>query len=841
MSQLNIPGYVIKEKIGTGGMATVYLAVQSSLERLVALKVMSPALAADQNFSKRFLREARTIASLSHPHIVPIYEVGVTENYLHYFAMQHLPGGDLAGRLRRGIDEMELVRVLTAIARALGFAHEHGFVHRDVTPGNILFDKTDNPVLTDFGIARDMSQTTRITNTGVSVGTSQYMSPEQARGGNIDYRSDLYSLGTVCFECLAGRPPYEGVDGFAIAYAHVFEPVPQLEERLAHWQPFIDRALAKDPAERFQGADSLIAALNELAKSRMGSPQALQEYVTRTMVSSVGAAVVRSTPPEAQAAVSAPVDQRVTAARKAVPARTSPAATVVAAIETNGANAGLSSRSVLLLAATALTLLLIAAVWWWSHARAPVAPLVDVPAPAAATLPPPKPFAPAASAAQPEVAVAETLAPPETQQLPMVDTASGEIVDPTAVPEAPALPLTPEEARVALLAQAALDVKQGRLGLPKGANAVERYNTVLAEDPSNAEALAGLNAVVERYLGMAERARTTDKLEQIAPMFERATAVAKSRPELAQALGTIASRETAIEAQLKAPAESALAAKDKVAAEQAYRQWLRYAPLDPEALAGLEAALAVVKEVKKPYDKLKSGGNGPELVALTLTVEGAERPLSIGATEVTVSQFEQFMSRSDYGKRRDTRFSCRDLMANFSFRKRTYTDPGFKQDAQAPVVCVSFADAQAYAQWLSVETGQRYRLPSSQEWRAMTQQTVVVGPPSCARGNLADLSLARVERKMSHLKCDDSYPNTAPVRAFGGSGVGLFGTVGNVREWVSNCAKAAASGCAERLAAGTGWASDASEDLITQQNSVRNDAAANDVGFRIVKEASIPP
>ncbi|MCB1610296.1 MAG: serine/threonine protein kinase, partial [Xanthomonadales bacterium] len=239
MGAISIPGYEIERELGVGGMARVYLAIQSSLERRVALKVMAPALAADASFSKRFLREARTIASLTHPHIVAVYEVGVTNDHLHYFSMQFLPGGDFAQRMRKGVDQAEVVRVLCGIAKALGFAHQQGVVHRDVTPGNIMFDGADTPLLTDFGIARALSGSTRITSTGVSIGTSNYMSPEQARGGEVDARSDLYSLGVLAFEALSGRPPYQGPDGFAVAYAHVFEPIPRLPPALQHWQAFI--------------------------------------------------------------------------------------------------------------------------------------------------------------------------------------------------------------------------------------------------------------------------------------------------------------------------------------------------------------------------------------------------------------------------------------------------------------------------------------------------------------------------------------------------------------------------------------------------------------------------
>jgi serine/threonine-protein kinase PpkA len=151
---IQVTGYLIKREIGAGGMATVYLAEQSSLEREVALKVMNPQLATDPNFALRFLQEARTLASLAHPHIVAVYDVGTTESGLHYFSMQYLPNGDLSGRIKNQVAESELLPILTGVARALRYAHQRGIVHRDVSPVNVLFDLSGMPILTDFGIAR---------------------------------------------------------------------------------------------------------------------------------------------------------------------------------------------------------------------------------------------------------------------------------------------------------------------------------------------------------------------------------------------------------------------------------------------------------------------------------------------------------------------------------------------------------------------------------------------------------------------------------------------------------------------------------------------------------------
>ncbi len=206
----------------------MYLAVQESLGRPVALKVMSAALAADRTFSERFIKEARTIALLSHPHIVGIYDVGVHE-HTHYLALEYIGGGDLKECIRRGpIAPDKAFRVIREMATALGYAHTNGFVHRDVKPENILFRENGVAVLTDFGIARTAGGGTQMTGMGMSIGTPHYMSPEQARGKEVDGRADLYALGIVLYEMLTGTVPYDADETFAIGIKHITEPVPVL-------------------------------------------------------------------------------------------------------------------------------------------------------------------------------------------------------------------------------------------------------------------------------------------------------------------------------------------------------------------------------------------------------------------------------------------------------------------------------------------------------------------------------------------------------------------------------------------------------------------------------------
>jgi serine/threonine-protein kinase PpkA len=260
---ISIPGFDIEGEIGEGAMATVYLATQRSLQRKVALKIMAASLAADPSFCERFLREGRTLARLSHPHTVTIHDIGNVDE-LYYMAMEYLPNGTLKERIAAGLSPEQGLLFIRQIASALGYAHAQGLVHRDVKPANILFRADGTAVLSDFGIAKSLDDRTQFTQAGFTVGTPSYMSPEQARGQDIDGRADLYALGVVLYEILVGKLPYTGVDALSTALAHLTEPLPELPIHHDRYQDVLRRLLAKDPAERFANAEQLIAALDNL-------------------------------------------------------------------------------------------------------------------------------------------------------------------------------------------------------------------------------------------------------------------------------------------------------------------------------------------------------------------------------------------------------------------------------------------------------------------------------------------------------------------------------------------------------------------------------------------------
>jgi len=261
----SIPGYRLLRPLGRGGMAVVHLAVQLSLDREVAIKIMTIDASADPERAERFEREARIIARLEHPSIVGIHEVGRTYEGQPYYVMPYLACGDLAQR-DLSQDEAQIFEVLSALLDALGFAHARGIVHRDVKPENVLFDSGGRPQLADFGIALSRrSANARITSDGLALGSGGYMSPEQARGEDVDGRADVYSLGVLTYELLTGELPFKASDGLTLALMHAQSPVPRLPPAVAHWQSFIDQAMAKDPRRRFRNAQAMQRALDALA------------------------------------------------------------------------------------------------------------------------------------------------------------------------------------------------------------------------------------------------------------------------------------------------------------------------------------------------------------------------------------------------------------------------------------------------------------------------------------------------------------------------------------------------------------------------------------------------
>lgn len=268
---MQIPGYTIIKKINAGGMATVFIATQHSVGRTVALKIMKPAFDKDPEFHQRFQREATIIGQLSHPNIIPIYDIGRHEG-LNYISMEFLPKGSLDEKIKRGISLDQIIKITCGIAAALDQAHSKGYIHRDIKPENILFREDESLVLTDFGIARTIKSKANMTQVGTVIGTPYYMSPEQAKGEASDGRSDLYSLGVVLYEMLTGEKLFHADSSLAISVKHIQEQPPELPPELSNLQTLMDKLLAKKPEQRFQTARELIEALTAFSLEKNVSP-----------------------------------------------------------------------------------------------------------------------------------------------------------------------------------------------------------------------------------------------------------------------------------------------------------------------------------------------------------------------------------------------------------------------------------------------------------------------------------------------------------------------------------------------------------------------------------------
>ncbi|HEV2662678.1 MAG TPA: protein kinase [Ktedonobacteraceae bacterium] len=261
-----LDNFRVIERIGAGGMATVFRAYQPSLDRYVAIKVLPTKQAQDPIFFKRFVQEARSIARLAHPNIVHIYNFG-EEGDIKYIAMEYVEGGTLKQRLGKPLPVRQAADFVIQAAQGLACAHSNGIIHRDIKPANMLLRKNGHLLLTDFGLAKILEDTTNITRTGARLGTPHYMSPEQGTGRPVDARTDIYSLGIVLFQCLAGEPPFSADNPLSMSVKHLQDPLPvqKLTANNAVPDPIVQIILkmtAKQPNERYQSAHELIDALS---------------------------------------------------------------------------------------------------------------------------------------------------------------------------------------------------------------------------------------------------------------------------------------------------------------------------------------------------------------------------------------------------------------------------------------------------------------------------------------------------------------------------------------------------------------------------------------------------
>lgn len=746
-----IPGYRVLRRLGQGGMSYVYLGVQESLDRQVAIKVIVPTALKDEVGKLRFEREARTIAKLQHPAIVSIHDVGRTQLGLLYFVMPYLPRGHLGERDLRD-DEPRLIAILRAVLWGLDYAHERGVVHRDIKSENVLFDNVDRPLLTDFGIAMHRSDRNRVTDGGFALGSATHMAPEQARGERVDARADLYSLGVVAYEKLTGELPFQADGPLPMAVRHAVDPVPCLPTAKQHWQAFIDRAMAKSPDARFASARDMMAALDGIERARAASV--------------VAAPTVEPEAPQAPPA-------------------------------TRGHRRSINPVFVASAAFVVLVLALVVAIQAWTLREPVVAsartqgeaiesasaigtaasdPTLDAPATATAA----EPASVVSTPLDNDTDVVEDLVPPDSAGAvesvdpdELVAAATAAAVEAAALAEEAALP--PGERA---LRAAARQISRQRLTQPPGDNALESLLRAQEIAP-DADRLARLG---EAWLQAAQ------------PHIAAAFAGSSEPPERRLYLAA-----TELSARLKLRESGAWQGVEQIALDW-LRTRLRMA-LKAEDLEQLRAykaeavPLGIRAEALEPEwsqgivrarvgDRL-AGTTPMQLLRVPADARTGLATMPGPVSRADYSRFVEATGRTDA--------NCRVRSAGFNLRKRRWNAPGFEQAASQPVVCVSLADANAYAQWLSQREGQPYRLASEQEWR--------VHLASAAAG------------------CEAQPASCAGTR--------------HVREWPASCGP----GCERQPVLGFGWR-EAGADRDSRAPTVDPQHGYDDVGFRLVREVT---
>ena len=602
-----ITGYRLREIINHGGSSTVYLGEQLALGREVAIKIMLPHALADEVSRRRFENEVRTIARLEHPHVVGIHEVGRTRDGLPYYAMPYLPRGHLGKRIEQGFarGEAEVIGIVEPLLAALEYAHARGVVHRDVKAENVLFDNSERPLLADFGIALRRGFGARMTATGLAVGSTAYMAPEQARGEEVDGRADLYSLGVLIWEMLTGRLPFEAPDALSMAVMHAQNPIPKLPPPLKHWQRFMNRALAKQPEQRFEHAAEMAQAVDEIKH--------------RGQMSGFGRAMSALRPLK----------------RWATPAW---AGLAVAAVGVVAVGFGLNR------------------VEKDGFFRVESKPAVSAAA------------APAAP-------------------------------DPTQAMMAP-LPQAPLQDSL----QAARSyIGEGRLAAPADANAYNSLLTAWHLDSTNPEVAVVVEELTQAFGDALARDLREGRDAQARQHLVNATA-------LGQQTGTADS-----------PAQRALREKAAQALQARLDQAARRGDGgDAGKVIALADEFALPRTVSTKLVAQARGIAGDGTVARGTVAASAAAP----AASVAVSFNPRPVSRGEYA-----RFASANARAPALCRERVsllrvlspkdWKEPGFGQTESEPVVCVSIADAEAYAQWYSQQTGRRYRLPTAEEAQRM--------------------------------------------------------------------------------------------------------------------------
>lgn len=814
---IDIPGYRIEKEIGQGGMSTVYLAVQESLDRPVALKVMAPALSADPTFGERFQKEARTVARLTHPNIVAIYDIG-SANYLHYMAVEYVSGGDIRDRIKKGMTPEEALEVLRRVAVVLAYAHEKGYVHRDIKPENILFREDGTVVLTDFGIAKVLGTSGKISKTGMGIGTPHYMSPEQARGKTVDGRSDLYSLGVVFFEMLINCPPYDAEDSFAIAYAHVNDPVPELPPHLSNYQPLIDRLMAKNPDDRFPNAAALVEAIDRLrAGGKLERPAwAMKILATDETVEAKA---------ETAASVSKPRERPV-------------------------------RRSAVKWAVGGLFLVILLAAGFFLYSETGLLTGLGI-----------------APTTKSPVAVHErSLTESGAVAVSLRDDQSPGDAAAEAAAEVEAEVEAEDERRLEierLLDAAEGDIAALHLTDPEGDNALEKYRRVLELDPGNVRAREGMVRIVARHIERADAAMESGDLELADSHVKAADSVLPGDPSVKTAAARLAEALNRAEMEKRRMAEAETERKAKEAAErdeaerrkreaaeaEKRRNYDQYITVGLRALERNEPdnAIAAFKEALALYADDTAARQGLEraMALLTMPKQGETFKNDLGMNFVFIAPGSYYRGspESEEGRLDDETLHKVTLNKGFWMQTVPVTqalwksvmgrNPShFSKCDECPVEQVSWNDIQGFIEKINSSKGGTYRLPTEAEWeyaaRAGSKAAFFFGDDENLLGEYAWYAA-------------NSENRTHPVGRKRPSPWGLYDIYGNVSEWCHDWRgpypeghvkdpKGPPSG-SMRIIRGGSWFDEPRFCRSAFRNCGAPEKSYKQVGFRLVRDA----
>jgi len=766
-------------------MSTVYLAIQRSVGRQVALKVMSPVLNADPIFSERFQREANIVGQLSHPNIVGIHDIGRYRS-LNYIAMDYMPGGSVSERLEKGpLEPLEALNVVRQIAMALDHSHSKGYIHRDLKPENILFREDGSAVLSDFGVARAIARTTRMTNSGMVVGTPYYMSPEQARGAAIDGRADLYSLGIVFYEMLTGAVPYQAEEAVAIAIKHLTDPIPKLPARHALYQSLTDRFLAKDPDKRFQRGLDVADAADQLVATLAGKPNHHISQLNNTSlgVSSLARALLLT--------LFSSMGDRLTSILKM--GRKSPEK--IAQIRTGQdtlvrlrqllSEPSKHKRSWLISATTTASLLfcwglfsLFSTKTHWQTGL----PLLDS----------------VSSFTAKSLLGVDTSDNHNTKEEQLLHTVSANknyLAD-TSTP-------------VRSSREEPLGLKSPMIILPNGAH----KEIKLPEQTDNTPAGA------------------TRSQQQTPPQSYSLSVNVTPRDARVRIMNIVPRYQPGI---LLEPGKYDLEISKRGFTK--IRRWIEVKDQNVALSIALDRAHFAGKKI---HSKLSSGGRGPQMVVVEAgsftmgdnnhpysrpahQVE-IKRPFAISTHEITFEEYDRF------------------ALATGAHRP---SDAGWGREDR-PAINVSWRDAQEYVEWLSRETGLKYRLPTEAEWEYAARANIsepfwwkdgsAHGKANCRRGCNSEFNSLFSNK-------------TGPTGHYQANPFGLYDTAGNVAEWVQDCYQPGyekgfnyahpkeIANCTLRSVRGGSMRDPANRVKADYREGLSEDSRAKDVGIRVVME-----